>query len=317
MSLDASKIVMDDSIGIALEYQVQRYDPRLYETKYPALMGRMIVPTTVLGENPLIYAYSMEDIHGSAKIISDYASDLPKVDVSADLTQVKVHDIGISANWSWKEVQTLASASVPAALRSIDTRRLDAMRLGIEREFDRLLAYGDSVYGLRGFTNHPSVNAANVALNAGSSSRLWANKTPDEIFADIAEAYLLIMTNTNSIEIPDTLALPPAKWASLGFRRLSDLGNETVLTFLQAKMQGLNPNFQIVEWNRLTGAGASGTDRFVIYKRDPAVVEGIIAQEFTRFAPVRQNLNWEVPGVMSTAGVVVRYPKAMEYRDGF
>lgn len=313
----STNYVMDAVLGTYLERELEWYDPKIYEVKYPTLMSRMIIPIRSGIGDPLEIRYSMVNKYATAKLITDYADDLPTVDVSIDSTTVKVQLLGNKAIWSIPELRTAQMAETRnPGFRALDMTKMDVMREGMERELDRLLAFGDTKTGLQGFTNHSAVNHTVVADNAATTSKEWADKDTDEILFDIAEMVETIVGNTLETEIPDTLVLPVEQLTALAFRRLSDYNNASVLSFLREKVAAYNPGFQIVGWNRLNGAGASGADRMIMFKRSPEIVEGYIVSEFERLPPQYRNLTVHVPALMSTAGVVVRYPKAIEYRDG-
>lgn len=311
-----SQFVMDAALGQYLDRELEYYDPKMYEVKYPMLQSRTVIPVRSGVGNPMEIRYSMMDKHATAALITDLADDLPTVDISLDSTTVKVQMLGNKAIWSIPELRAAqASASANPNVRALDMARMDVMREGVERKLDALLATGDSKTGLKGFVNHSAVNAANVANNAGATSRNWADKTADEILFDVSEMLETIIGNTLEVHTPNTLLIPPGQAVTLAMQRLNDVSDTTVLAFLKAKLQAIRPDFTVATYNRLTGAGTSNTDRCVMFERTPEVVEAFIVSEFERLPPQYRGLAVHVAGMMSTAGVVVRYPKAIEFRD--
>ena len=52
------------------------------------------------------------------------------------------------------------------------------------------------------------------------------------------------------------------------------------------------------------------------YKKDPRKLALMIPQDFQQLAPQLVGLNYEIPCLMSTGGLVVKYPLSIAFGDG-
>jgi len=86
--------------------------------------------------------YYQFDKVGMAKIVSDYASDLPRADVFGTKYTSPVESLGISFGYSMQEIRAAAMANRPLA-----TMKANAAREAHERLVDQIGSLGDATSG--------------------------------------------------------------------------------------------------------------------------------------------------------------------------
>lgn len=307
-----------EGTGLYFYHEVEQKLPKLYERKYPDLKSRLIVPTLPIEGLPAEIRSDLMDMHAEAEIVSDNTTVLPAADFSVGSTTLKVQLVAQGVNWSIQEERMASSSDAHPQVKRLVDQRVSVAAKAIERKYDKILADGEAANGMAGFIDNAAVNEANVALDASATSRLWADKTADEIVEDISEPIRLITSQTKSTHSANTIVLPDVALEYLTLRKMSTNSDETIFSYVLNKLRLRRPDFQIIPWWRLDGAGASGTDRMIVFERDPDVVSAYVAVEMETLAPRRISaFKWQAAMFMAATGVLVRYPKAIEYRDGF
>ena len=238
-------------------------------------------------------------------------------------------DIGKTASpltlWGQALNYTLPElASAMQLGRPIDSQKMEGLQLKWQMDIDAMVYLGDSeiiangaaAYGL---FNNPAINTANV-VNGASASPLWANKTPQEILADIRSMEVSIWTATGYAFAMRELRIPPANLVAL--LQPMAIGSTSlavsILEYLQnnslcMQENGVPLNIKAVKW--LVGAGAGATQRMCGY---------INEYDKVRFPMVPlQRTPLEYRGIEQITNYygrlgVVEFPRleAAAYRDG-
>ena len=269
---------------------------------YPELRARQFIPVNnEAGPGAEAITYYQFDKVGMAKIVSDYASDLPRADVFGTKYTSPVESLGISFGYSMQEIRAAAMANRPLA-----TMKANAAREAHERLVDQIGSLGDATSGLTGF-----INNANVPAGAATTGA-WAAATADQIIDDMNEAVQSVINTTNAVEAPNTILLPIDAFTIVNQRRIPD----TEITILQFFLRNNAWIRNVDHWYRLAGAGAGATDRMVCYRRDPSKLELHIPQEFETFPVQEKGLTFEVPTHSRIGGTVFYKPLSAVYRDG-
>lgn len=297
----------------ALEY----IKVKQYEIKHKPLRAIEFIPVSSEappGADAITIRYY--DIIGLAKIIHDYASDFPRADTYGVEQKFPVKSIGASFGYSVKEIRRAQMAGVP-----LDQRRAIAAQRMVDEAIDRIAWFGDAATGLRGLINYPGINqyvvpqtgVQNGTTISTPAAAKWVNKTPDQIIADIAGAINAVILTTNGKEVPNTLIVPTADYTYLSTTRVSSYSDKNILSYIKENFLMLNE----VNWvNELAGAGVGGSDRFMVYVKDPEHLTLEIPQPFEQFAPQQENMQYSVPCHAETAGVICYYPLSIAYGDG-
>ncbi len=309
--------VNDEQANLAfVRSQATHVEAGVYKTKYAAIQYPELIPVdTSANEFAPSVTYASMDGRGAASWINGNAMDIPTVRVAVNQSTTFVETAGIGYEYGWQEVgyARLLGINLPSEQAELARR--------ISEEFiDNVALNGDTTKNFKGLINNSAITPANVALNAGASSRLWSAKTPLEVAADINEALNDIWSDSYQIEMADTVLMSPERLGFLATTPMSADNNMTLLNYIKANnlvttMGGGQIMFRGVRG--LSTAGASGTQRMVAYRRAPDVLKMHLPMPH-RFFPVQvTGLRYMIPGAFRFGGVDIRLPGAVRYRDGF
>lgn len=281
---------------------------KTYDVKHKELRALTLLPVETDTHNGAeTITWRSYDKVGTAKIIADYATDFPNVDVLGEEKSVKPKSIGNSYRYSIEEIRRSQMVG-----KSLDSRRAAAARRGHDEKHDDIAWNGSTKAGLNGFINYPGITEYTVPNGTGGNST-WASKTPDEIFADVTGIMNAVQVPTNNKEMPDTLFLPLAQYNDIAFRRVTDGDSTTVLAYILKN----HPTLKAIEWvNELKGAGTGGADRMMVLVRDVDHVAIQIPQPFEQFDADKKGMAYMIPCHSKTAGVIVYYPQSVAFGDG-
>lgn len=245
---------------------------------------------------------------GSAKLITNYATDFPSADVFKEEHIQKCFGFGNSYRYS---IQDLRRSALSKG-QPLDQRRAGTARMVHDRLIDRTACLGDTASGLIGIAGHSSV----TVLDGSPDSLVgdWATASADQMFADLALIENTPYTATLENMAPDTLLLAPAPYNILFETPANDFTTETVgQVFLRSRAKHIK---NIDRWDLLTTAGGSSSTRAICYKRDPQVIDQKLPLAFQMSAPQQVMLAFTVPCESRFGGTVLYYPAAMVYADG-
>jgi len=276
---------------------------RSYDVQYAELKYRQVFPVSNEAdpgaETILFYTY---DKSGMAKIVTNYADDIPLSGVSGKETPIKVHSSTIGFILSTQELRAAAMAG--KSLR--DMKMNNAVR-GHEELFNEIAFFGSDPYGLLGLFNNPNVAIGNVPNGAGGFPE-WVTKTADEILEDMFSITDEQWSDTLMIEQPDTLLLPPFQYKYIMRTPRSTVSDTTIAQFFVANSEFISSMDQIIPVNECTGAGSGGADVMVAYRRSPDKMQLEIPMELQWLSEQRKNLALQIPGEGRIAGLNIYYP---------
>jgi len=311
-TFDAALPTMDDGIAF-LQGQLEYVEQRIYEVKYRDIVYPQLVPvSSEAGPWAESISYESMDQRGQAKFISSKGLDVPLVDISGAKTTIPVQHAALGFEYSLQELRASSQLG-----RQLDVRRGLAVRRGVEEFAQSVCFIGSAAHGLPGFINNAAIPFADVANGAGGTGP-WSNKTPDEMLLDVNTLINGIWDTAKTIELVDTLLLPPAQFADAATRRLNAINETTVLEFIQKKnlyTARTGQALTIMPLGELEGAGAAATDRMVAYRRDPEVLTFHFPMPLQFLAPQPRGLGFLVPGEFRVSGCEVRYPLACGFAD--
>lgn len=307
ISMNKNPMHLDSGESAFFSRELQFVKSRTYDTKYKELKAFTLIPVSAEASSGMTeIVYRRFSQVGQAKMIADYAHDFPRVDVYGEEVTVKIKDLGISYGYSIKEIRASQLTG-----KRLDQRRADAARRATDEKINTLAWVGGE--GLNGLLNYPGVPVYTVPNDGTGTSKLWSSKSPDQIVRDMAGIVTGVVNLTNGLETPDTMLLPIDKYQYIANTRMSDNTDKSILRYFLDN----NPFIKTVDWlSELTGAGASGTDRMMVYTRDERHLTLEIPRVFEAFDPVQKGMEFEIPCHAETASVIVYYPLSVMYGDG-
>lgn len=305
----------DDDLTAFMERSMLYVLQNTYDTKQQELRAsKFFAISREVDPGADKFSYQGFTMYGTAKAISDYAEDFPRADVYGEEKFGTIKGFGVSYGWS---VQELRRNALAARTTGRDPRLSDRKAMSARRAADEVVntaAFnGYKKLGIPGFINFPGITMAvnPPSASAGNPTDL-ASKTPDEIIKTFSAGFNAVSVPTNGRETPNTVMLPLEQFNTLRHTRLTDTG-VSVLSYLRDNF----PEITLFDWaQELAGAGAGGTDRMMIYDRNPLNVELHLPLPFTAYTAQVKNLEWVIPCEVRTGGVIVYYPLSVAYMDG-
>lgn len=293
----------------------------VYNEEFLNLMMRDLVPLA-LDPAPfgakIIRMFSFTKV-GYAKLIANYADDLPDVTVFGTETFYSPVEYGDSFQYSFFDIARMerAGQNLPLALQL-------AAKEAIEQKMDFSYAYGEAATGMTGLFNNPFVPSSTVATDTASSATTWAAKwaaNPALIYDDVYDAYQSAIASSFGKERPTTLVVDDTKIQYLDKLPSTDTFKVTARQMLLQSIPGLEiiPCWRAkasLSTDPETGVNALASDMFVLYTRTPTKVYREEPLPFTMRPPQERNLALVTNCLASSGGVVFPYPLSAVYRTG-
>lgn len=279
------------------------------ETIYTKLRALELIPVaSPEGIGVTEITYRQLTSVGLAKIISDYATDFPTVEIYGSEKSSKVYHIGSGYRFSFFELEKAQKANI-----NIAAKKVEAVRRAIETKVDELAWSGDDDYDIKGFINFPGISQYIAADNAAGTSKRWDDKTADEIAADINGMVTSILTSTSAKESPNTFIMPLTLWRKLTTTAMNSDRTMTLLEYVKK----CNPMITTWDWVlKLENAGSNGSRRIMMYDKNPEKLEFHMPVPYRMLPEDKQGLGYFVPASADIGGVTVYYPQSVCYADG-
>lgn len=312
------RMLVNDAYQQAFEFMVAQgthFEAQTYKKVYPEIQYPDLIPLDFSADewaNSVTY-FSMDQV-GEAEWFSHLATDMKLADVNRQKFEAPIYMGGIGYRYSLEEIMRAQKMGI-----SLTSDRADAARRASEIFIDKRAFLGDTPKGWTGLLNNASVTVVNAPNDGTGSSRLWSDKTADQQVRDMNQAITAIYTGSNTVELADTILLPPSAWTSLGTTRVAET-QITAWDFVQKNnaytMQTGQP-LTIRAVLGLESAGVAGVGRMVAYRRDPDVLKMHIPMRH-RFLSAWQTspLGFDVPGIFRIGPLEIRRPSAVRYVDG-
>ena len=288
--------VLGPVAGAHFERDLEQIRERVLEDKLPPQNGFTLIPQNGEADPAFnVYTHRMAEFIGLAKVISDYADDLPMVDVTGREYTYKIKTFGCAYQYSRKEMMQ-ASRGL-----NISEKKPRAARRAIEQKFNQIMWYGDPSSGLFGLLNFPYIPryAVTVAFNGTAN--------PEDILAEMNAIINAPGQLTDTVAEPNFVGMAPEDY---DYVKSTPLGSGSDTTILQHFLN-TNPNVQVESVRELRAAGPSGGNVITVYRRTEDSVCHKLAEPFTQLEPQRRNMAVVTNCVASSGGVVSDYPLEM------
>ncbi len=293
--------------------ELESVKTKTYDKLYANLTAKSVIPVSNEadpGAETITY-YQYETV-GFAKIISNYADDLPRADAKGKLFSSVVKGLGASYGYSIQDIRAAKKAGKP-----LTQVKANAARQSIEQKENQLAYFGDAENNIVGLFTHPNVTTyvlpADGTLNGATASTKLIDKTPNQVLRDLNGMSIRPSKLTGGVEKPDTLLLPLDVYADLDTRPRSDNSDTTILEFFLKK----SPNIkEVIPITECSGAGNAGADLAFMYTKDIDKVSLEIPQPFEQFTPQMEGLEFVVPCHSRFGGIISPYPLSMIKASG-
>jgi len=280
-----------------------------YDIKFPELMAFSIFPiSSDTPEGAQSITYNQYESTGKARIISNYADDLPTANIMGKQFISAVKSVGISYQYSQDDLR----ASLMTG-KGLPQRIADAARLGNDQKVNDLAFFGDDDYNIFGLFNNPNIPSASVANDGVGPSTLWSTKTPDQIIRDMNDLVNGIRVLTKDVERANTLLLPISQYAFISSTPRSSTSDTTILDFFKRANEDIK---DVIAIEQCAGAGPLGVDVMVAYNRNPGKLTLEIPMPYKQYNPQERNLNLYIPCESKFGGLLTYYPLSMSIGEG-
>lgn len=248
------------------------------------------------------------DSVGVAKIISNYADDLPRADVVAEENPVKLRDVGAAYGYNVSEIRSAQFAGI-----NLSAMKARAARRSIDERLNTIAWKGDAANKIIGFLDNPNFTEVTLPADGTGSATEFSTKTVAQIIRDVNAVIDAIPNATNQVEQADTVIIAPNAYNYLATTPRSDHSDITLLEFLR------RTHPEIRRWMKvgaLKGAGTGNKDLMFAGKFDPDYVKFEIPQRFNQLPVEMRNLEYIINCMARVIGVTVTMPLAFSKAQG-
>ena len=288
--------------------QLEAIKAQTYDVKRANLNALQLMPvSTDVPEGATTITYRQYDTVGMAKVIANYANDLPRADVTGKEFTSNIRSIGNAFGYNTQEIRSAIFAGV-----NLPARKAMAATRAHQEKINALAFTGDADHGLPGLISNTNVPEVTLAADGTGSSKTFASKTADKIVRDVNSLINKIISQSKGVHRATEVWMPVEQYALIATTQNSTASDTTILAFLQQVHPGITFR-QVVE---LDGAGAGGTDRMYAIEnsRDNWAIE--IPMMMKMYSPQQKGLEFEVPVESRFGGVIIEYPLALVFCDG-
>jgi hypothetical protein len=164
--------------------ELEHVKSKSYDVQFPNLTAtRMIPVSTEAGPGATSITYRQYENVGFAEIISNYATDLPRTDVTGKEFTSPIRSIGESYGYSINDIRAAKMVGKP-----LEQRKANAARQANDQKVNQIAYFGDTANGLNGLFAHPNITVYTLpqdgtlnGVTAGTAdSAKFINKTPDK-----------------------------------------------------------------------------------------------------------------------------------------
>jgi len=297
--------------------ELEHVKAQTYDVIRAPLRAFDLIPTdSTAGSGAESVVYEQYDMTGLAKIIADYADDLPRSDVKGKQFVARVRSVGNSYGYSLQEIRAAQMAGKP-----LQQRKANAATRSQRELWNRIAFYGDDDHGLQGWLTNTNIPSDAVENDGTGDATEWSEKTPEQILRDMNDLVNGIVTRTNGAEQPDTLVLPLEQYTKITTTR-ADSGTDTTIAqyFLNNSpfVNSLEWSNEISEDQRTANMSTDPYtgDIMIAYRRDPDALMLEMPQMFEQLPVQERGLEFVVPCHSRIAGVIIPYPLSMAIGEG-
>lgn len=305
---------LDASESMFVQRELEAKSAQVYRNIYAALQARGFIPTEEgIPDWAKVWTWSEMDEFGKAKIISQAGDDLPRVDVAKTQKSKFIKTVGAAYGYSWEEMRAAAAMGTP-----LDSEKANLASFAVDSEVDALLAYGASAYNMEGLLTLSGTTAFAPLVKAAGGTAWGTLTAPKATGAEVAADLMGIATKAYTASkgkvLQVNILLPTDQYAYAAQQKISSFSETTALDFARSKcpfIAGIDPwwrcNAADSNWD---GSGAKlSIDTMIAYPKDKMFLAGMVPMEKLVLPAQQKNLEWVVPVIAKTGGVLARMPQ--------
>jgi len=300
---------LDANESVFFARQLEYIRSKIYEIKRVRMSALEVFPIDrSIPEWAETITYRMYDATGIAKIIASYADDLPMVGVSAQEFASKVKTLGDAYGWSTAELRAAAATNMP-----LKATKATMAKKGHDIATNEIAWFGDANSGLPGFLSNTNIPVWTVPSDGTGSSKLFSNKTPDQIIRDLSAFVNSVKSQSKGVHRATELWLPDDEYTYISSTLRGAYNSDSILkTFLTN-----NPGVIVRQLIELADVATySNLNVMVAIENTEENLQLVLPMAFKEYPPQPNNLSWKVPCESRIGGVIVEYPFAMAIASG-
>jgi hypothetical protein len=274
-----------------------------YDRLRPGINADRLVPDdTSTPEYMETITIRMFDQVGMAKVIANYADDLPRADISGAARTVTVKTIGDAYGYNVNELRASRATGV-----GLDTRKADAARRAIDLKIASIKLKGDIDFGLYGLFTQP-----NVPEFVFPTPGAWSTLTGAELYANLVAMISAYTKQNLGVHVANYLELATDAYVAVTSQFVTGPGGLPIsaLGLFLANFPGITVEHI---WE-CTGAGQganAGKDVALLYERDIGNLAHEFVMPFSQLPPEAKNLEIVTDCLARSAGVQIYYPLSL------
>lgn len=298
----------DANEGVFFARQLEYVKAQTYDIKKVNLNAMTVIPVdTSVSEGATTHTYRQYDTVGMAKVIANYANDLPRADVVGKEFTFPIRSIGNAYGYSTQEIRSALFAGV-----NLNARKAAAAARAQMEKVNQLAWFGDADHGIPGFFTNANIPSVTILNDGTGSSKAFSTKTPDKIVRDINQVINKVIVQSKGVHRVNEVWLPIEQYALIATTQNSTASDTTILSFLQS----VHPGVTFRSLVELDDAGGAGIDRIYALENSADNWQLNLPMMLRVYSPQQQGLEFVVPMESRFAGVTVEYPLSMAYCDG-
>ncbi|MBW4469314.1 MAG: DUF2184 domain-containing protein [Stenomitos rutilans HA7619-LM2] len=294
----ASVSHLDAGEGLFFARQLEYIVPQLYQVKYAEQRARVHFPVSFEGGNGIkTITYRAIDRRGKAKIVTNWSTDFPRVNVLAREVSNKVVSLGDSYGYDFQEIRSAAQANTP-----LEQLEANAAQMAITELENSLAYFGDANANVYGAFNNPSVPITYAAYPLALGGTLAV--TVDQVVSVFNTAINGVLVTSRGVERVNMILVPLKVWTFLSVTRLGSYNDRTLMEYLEKVFPGV-----VFDWcNECSGAGPNGQDIMFSYVRDDMHCNLLVPSDFEQLPVFSDGATFSVKCHERFAGVRLPYP---------
>lgn len=298
----------DANEGVFFARQLEFIKLQTYDIKRASLSALALMPvSTAIPEGATTHTYRQYDTVGMAKVIANYANDLPRADVTGKEFTNPIRSIGNAYGYNVQEVRSALYAGI-----NLNGKKAMAATRAHQEKINQLAFSGDADNGLPGLLSNTNVPEVTLAADGAGSLKTFASKTADKIVRDVNALINKVITQSKGIHRVNQVWLPIEQYALMSTTQNSIASDTTILEFLQKN----HPDVDFKQVVEMDGAGVSGADRMYAMENSMDNWQLEIPMMIRQYSPQQMGLEFQIPVESRFAGVIIEYPLAFAFADG-
>ncbi len=290
--------ILDAIVGAAfLARHLEIVAKRVFERKHPEFLARKVFAIAQdMDPGATLYTYEIGEEAGRAKIVSDYATDIPVIGIATGAISQKLHELAAMFQYPIGDLEKIRMSG-----RDTNQRKMVATRRAHLSLHEDLVWQGDTAKGIWGLVSHPFIPRM-VAANSFDAS-----STGDQILAVMNLAWEQMRTNTNNVETPNTLLMSSGPYSYVASTPRSSASDKTILSYFLEAHPEIDLHMPVP---RLDAQGTAGGDMMFLLDRNAENMGQLSSLQPSLLPPQPEALLIKVFMRSRHGGFVAYYPFA-------